>query len=102
MGKKGKGKKDKSKKVKEEEPPPPTEWDTKSVAEIEEDKKLLLQQLEESRVQRNYYQQERVPDLGSPCMHFDGHLFPGPMGVSQNLLFYRTWFNNFMTLCTKT
>jgi hypothetical protein len=61
MGKKAaKGKKGKGKKEKEEAAPEPTEWDVKTIAEITEEKKALLERLEESRVQRNYYQQERV------------------------------------------
>ncbi len=66
MGKKAaKGKKaGKGKKEKEEAPAEPTEWDAKTIAEITEDKKALLERLEESRVQRNYYQQERVRVTG--------------------------------------
>ena len=53
-GKAKKGKKDKAEEV------VPTEWDTKTMAEIEDDKRLLLEKLEEARMQRNYFQQERV------------------------------------------
>jgi hypothetical protein len=57
-GKKGKGKK--GKKDKAEEVPEVTEWDTKTLEEMEEDRKVLQEAIVDARMKRNYFEQERV------------------------------------------
>jgi len=57
-GKKGKGKK--GKKAKAEEVPEVTEWDNKSLEEMEEDRKALQEAIVDARMKRNYFEQERV------------------------------------------
>lgn len=57
MPKKTKDKKPKAEKVEVVEK---TEWDEKTVEQIEEDKRLLLEQIQDSRSKRNYFEQERV------------------------------------------
>ena len=54
-GKKAKGKKDKA-----DAAPEVTEWDAKSLAEMEEDRKTLQEAIVDSRMKRNYFEQERV------------------------------------------